>query len=135
MVIKCISIRPNSSQKELLPNAYKNADFHITENKEYLVLGIRFMLDSSLGRCCIAEISSDYSHLTSVPLFLFEIIDPSVSKYWKIKVFDEFTIALWPEVFYKEYFHDDLSENVKENVDEFKSVKLLIEEEFRSVQK
>lgn len=135
MVIKCISIKPNSNQKEFLPTAYKNADFHITEYREYLVLGIRFMLDPSVGRCCMAEILSDYGHLASVPLFLFEIIDSSVSKYWKIKVFDEFTIALWPELFYTEYFHDDLSENIKERVDEFKKVKLLLENEFQNVLK
>ena len=132
MVIKCISIRPNVSQKELLPEAYRNADFHITENKEYLVLGIRFLLDSSVGRCSMVEISSDYGHLSSVPLFLFEIIDSSVSKYWKIKIFNEFTITLWPEAFYREYFHDDLSENIEEVVNDFKRIKLLLEDELKN---
>ena len=109
MVIKCISIKPSLSQKELLPKAYLNSDFHITKDKEYLVLGISFMPDPSVGRLSMVEIVNDYNHLSRVPLFLFKIIHPKVSKYWEIKVLNEFIIALWPEPFYKEYFHDDLS--------------------------
>lgn len=132
MVIKCISIKPSSSQKELLPQAYLNSDFHITNDKEYIVLGISFMLDSSVGRFSMVEIVNDYGHLASVPLFLFEIINSNVSKYWEIKIFNEFIIALWPEPFYKEYFHDDLSENIEEVVNDFNRIKLLLEDEFNN---
>lgn len=77
MVIKCISIKPSLSQKELLPKAYLNSDFHITKDKEYLVLGISFMLDPSVGRFSMVEIVNDYNHLSGVPLFLF---NPHCSK-------------------------------------------------------
>jgi len=130
MVIKCISIKPNLAQKELLPEAHRKADFHITEDKEYLVLGIRFLLDSSVGQCSMVEIVSDYGHLSAAPLFLFHVIDSRISKFWNLKVFNEFTITLWPEAFYREYFHDDLSENIEEVVNDFKKVKRLLEEEF-----
>ena len=33
-------------------------------------------------------------------------------------------------LFYKEYFHDDLSENIGEVVNDFKRIKLLLEDEF-----
>jgi len=118
----------------LLPKAYLNSDFHISKDKEYLVLGISFLFDPSVGRCSMVEIVNEYGHLSSVPLFLFEIINPSVSKYWKIKIFNEFTIAFWPEPFYREYFHDDLSENIEEVVNDFKKVKHLLEKEFENRQ-
>ena len=59
MVIKCISIKPILSQKELFPKVYLNSDFNITKDKEYLVLGISFMLDPSVGRFSMVEIVND----------------------------------------------------------------------------
>jgi hypothetical protein len=132
MVIKCISEKPNELQAKYLPKMYRRADFHISSGTEYVVLGISFMLDDSVGRCSFVEITSDYGHLSSVPLFLFEIVDPRVSKYWTLRQFDPFTFALWPNDFYTEYFHDDLSNNLMDAVERFNKIKAKLEEETKN---
>ncbi|MEM7086259.1 MAG: hypothetical protein AAF489_08765 [Bacteroidota bacterium] len=83
---------------------------------EYLVYGLTFTPNSNY-----AQIYHN-NNLISVPMSLFEIIDDRVSKYWVIKQNEEGTIFLWPEEFFKEYFHDDLSEGVSEIVRTFKNV-------------
>lgn len=108
---------------------YRSAEFHISLDKEYVVLGISFMLDDSVGRCSFVEVTNDYGHLSSVPLLLFEIIDPRVSKYWVIRQLGSFTFTLWPNDFYTEYFHDDLSNNVPEIVESFNKIRIKLEEE------
>lgn len=129
MVIKCISNKPTTEQKKLLPLVYSKSDFHITKDQHYIVLGISFLFHKTEGRWSVVEIISDYGHLSHVPLFLFEVVDARVSKFWRIKIYDEYEITLWPELFYQEYFHDDLSENRVDLVREFAFVRRLIENE------
>ena len=132
MVIKCISSKPTQEQKKMLPLGYENSEFHISPEKSYIVFGLSFMLHSDHGRCCMVEIISDYEHLTHAPLFLFNVVDPRISKYWSLKVIDDFTIVVWPDLFNRDYFHDDLSENVPEVVSAFLKLRKLIEVESTS---
>jgi hypothetical protein len=72
---------------------------------------------------------SDYGHLVSAPLCLFEVVDSTASRYWQLRVRDDGTVTLWPASFYREYFHDDLSEGVLEVSQEFAQARKLIESE------
>ncbi|MFC4815679.1 hypothetical protein [Flavobacterium sp. GCM10023249] len=67
--------------------------------------------------------------LISIPVELFEIIDSRVSKYWLVSYANS-TTRLWPNEFYKEYFHDDLFEEVPEVLSQFSEVKNKLESEF-----
>lgn len=69
--------------------------------------------------------------LISIPLELFEIIDARVSKYWLVSYTDS-TTRFWPNEFYKEFFHDDLFEEMPEILSKFIDVKNKIEREFNS---
>ncbi|WP_255156277.1 hypothetical protein [Ferruginibacter sp. HRS2-29] len=117
------------SQLELLPKSYANSDFHITELKKYLVFGITISVGASGNQICDVQIVSDYGHIAHAPLVLFEIIDSRVSKYWQLKILKSGQIAFWPEKFFKEFFHDDLSEDIPSAIEDFKLVRKLLEEE------
>lgn len=69
-------------------------------------------------------------YIISVPLCIFEIVDNRPSQYWKIQKRSEYEISLWPEEFYQEYFHDDLSDGVPEVVEIYKRVVERLEKEF-----
>jgi len=68
--------------------------------------------------------------MTSAPLYLFEVIDDTPSKYWHIKFYKERnSLRMWPKSFYQDYYHDDLSEGFPDIVYDFKQVCELLENE------
>lgn len=118
MKVKCI-------QNVIDSNLAKQVDFprraptdyrsEITIGKEYVVLGLCY-IPSSLywaGKPAIS-IKDDDGDLSFVPIFLFEIIDPRPSKFWQIRYNDDGSLEMYPEAFYRNFFHDDLSEGVPE---------------------
>ncbi|MFC4232786.1 hypothetical protein ACFOW1_12870 [Parasediminibacterium paludis] len=131
MLAYCKTSCISEEQKRNL-GMYSKGDFHITEGKQYLVFGLTFLKNGDEHILNI-EILSDYNHLISVPAIYFEFTDSRVSKYWEIKMFDDGSITLWPNSFYKEFYHEDLFEEVQENIEDFKHVKKCIEDEFNYI--
>ncbi len=109
-------------KKLVIPNPTKeivNSDMtdYLKLEDEYLVYGL------TLGaKADYVQIFKD-NYLTSIPLELFSITDNTVSKYWKVERHENGFIRLWPEEFFQEFFHDDLSEGVEEIKEIFKQVK------------
>jgi hypothetical protein len=130
MLAICTSVTSTLEQKELMGKPYSHSDFHISEGRKYVIFGLTFTSNGTKSNVCFLQIISDYGHLISVPIFLFDIVDKKVSKYWELKIFQDKGIALWPPSFYKEFYHDDLFEGVDEIVKDFKVVKANIEAEF-----
>jgi hypothetical protein len=96
---------------------------------EYLVLGLTFEFNSSFnGTGPYADIQEDSGHLIRVPLCLFEVTDDRPSKYWRLKIWDDTTVTLRPPSFFAEYY-DDLFEGVPEVVQDFNSMRQLMEAE------
>ena len=124
MRVKCKTITLTDEQKTN-EDYNLNQDFHITLNKEYLVFGISFNNNGTV----LIEHLTDYGHLVSTPLPLFDIIDNRASKYWVIKKFPDNSITFFPPSFFQEYYHDDLSEREPKIVEDFKQVKKLMEDE------
>ena|SRR5215813_6375975 len=132
MKVKCLAEYPNAEQRSRLGKGFnEKQDFHVTVGREYVVLGMEFYVDSSTrGTGVWVAFLCDYEHLTSAPLCMFTITDPRVSRFWECRDSDSNIIVLWPPSFYREYYHDDLSEDVKEVVEDFRQVRALIEGEF-----
>ena len=122
MRVKAIKNILDSRDKEILKGTfYANQDYHFTVGKEYIVLGISFkIINNTL--ISILEHLSDYGHITSSPLFMFNIINNNSSKFWKLKLWDDGSITQFPELFYQEYFHDEYSDRVLDAVNKFKSL-------------
>ncbi|MBN8666409.1 MAG: hypothetical protein J0M30_02830 [Chitinophagales bacterium] len=129
MVIRCTSKDLQINEKELLPVEFVTSEFHITPEKKYIVFGVTILSIKNQPVCLVQHIS-DYGHLVTTPLFLFEILDARVSKHWDMRIHEDGSITFWVPSFYKQYYHDDLFEGVSETVDDFEIVKKKIEEEF-----
>jgi hypothetical protein len=125
MRAKCVRLSP--AQRELAGSGKQ--DFHLTIGSQYLVFGIQFAIDSELhGTGVWLHLVSDHGHLSWAPISLFDIVDPRVSKHWRIHV-DHYGVRLWPESFFQAFYHDDLSEDVPNVMEDFKKVRALLESE------
>lgn len=130
MKVRCISPYPTDRQIEKLGKFYKKQSFGVSVGKEYLVLGITFLINSALfGTGVIIDFHDDDGNVGNAPLFLFEITDRRSSKYWEAKFHDDGSFQLQPSSFYKENYHDLLSDGVEEVMEDFKRVLALLEAE------
>jgi hypothetical protein len=125
MVAKCIRLVPPQGEASLgMPQ-----EFHLSVGRQYVVFGIQFANASALhGTGTWLHLLSDHGHLSWAPISLFEIVDARVSKHWRIRV-DEYGVRLWPESFFRDFYHDDLSEDVPAVVEDFEKVRALLEAE------
>ncbi len=116
MKVKCIATRINDEQKKMLrvmDNINPICDSRFIIGKEYMVLGISYETSPSYWTTVLYELRDETGICLSVPACLFEIIDPRPSVFWRARHnFPNFT--LWPPEFYREFFHDDLSEGKPE---------------------
>jgi hypothetical protein len=105
--------------------------FHVTVGKEYLVLGVETFVRSSMwGNSTAIQYMSDYEELAFAPLLLFEIVDGRVSGHWEMRMGENGSITLWPPSFYKEFYHDHLSDGVPDVVKDFGEVYSLLSSEY-----
>jgi hypothetical protein len=49
-------------------------------------------------------------HLFEVPIEMFEVIDSTMGKDWKMKVFDNGDVTIWPDLFYQDEFIENFAE-------------------------
>jgi hypothetical protein len=115
MRARCIADKLSTEQKLILgvPEA-QNPCYQITVGRVYTVLGISYQTQSKYCNGTMLEIQEDEkAYCISIPLCLFEVVDRRISKYW-IAVQRHFDMTLWPEEFYTDFFHDDLTEGIKE---------------------
>lgn len=125
MKAKCVRLSRAQGDS---PGASKQ-EFHLTIGNEYLVFGIQLAVGSDLhGTGVWLHLVSDYGHLSWAPISLFDIVDPRVSKHWRIHV-NDYGVRLWPESFFQPFYHDDLSEDVPAVVADFAKVQALLEAE------
>jgi len=129
MKVRCIALLPNENQAQQLSKNYSHGrqEFHLVLGEEYVVFGL-----SILGGAAWVDLVTDSEYPVPVPLCLFEITDGRVSQYWEARFYEDGDLTLWPPSFYKEYYHDDLSEGVSEVVEDFKRVRAFIEAEAQS---
>ena len=101
-----------------IPRLYKS----ISPGKEYIVLGLTYRpSEACYAGYPVIEIKNDTDGISIVPLFMFEVVDPSASRHWLVK-FEQDTLKILPKSFYSNYYHDDLSEGIPEVVEDFKRV-------------
>jgi hypothetical protein len=128
MKIKCLNNRLGQDQREKLGfQPWQDPNFQLTRGRVYSVLGLTASLNPIAG--VVVQILNDGAQCIFVPLCLFDIVDARLSKFWRAKLLDQYTLALWPEEFYSEYFHDDLSSGVTGVVEKFGRVRDAIEAE------
>lgn len=127
MKVICLENKLSKDQKKQLGIVEENDfEYPFDIGRTYTVLGMSNNLDQS-GTIIL---DMPYFYVFPTPLCLFNIVDDRPSNYWKIKKISEYELTLWPEEFYQEYFHDDLSDGVPEVVILYKQVVERLEKEF-----
>ena len=122
MKVKVVKLLTDDRNRNILNN---NMSDYISLYQEFTVYGINFEQSSTYFQIY------NNNHLLSVPADLFIITDSRVSKYWEIRRYDDSTFSLWPIEFYREYFHDDLSEKIPSVIESFEKVKKNMDREFQ----
>jgi hypothetical protein len=70
-----------------------------------------FLLNSAIyGDCCLFTIQDDAGRCVSIPSMLFDITDPRSSRFWLVRRNEVSSLTLWPEEFYKDFFHDRVTD-------------------------
>jgi len=136
MIVKCIYNKiDNVLEAEVgLPKGEGPRDYSswLTVDKEYVVLAVAHFLDSEFyyGQYPVLDIKDDIGTLSTLPLFLFEVIDDRPSKYWHFNYNRERKVCeMAPKSFCQEFYHDDLREGYPEIEADFKHVCELLENE------
>jgi hypothetical protein len=132
MKVRCLSRSYTAQQRlEWGVKEFFNPEFEITPGEEYVVLGITsYAKDSPHGAGMFFEIQTAYGQCRSAPSCLSDVVDSRCSKYWMIRMNQDGGFVLWPEEFFAEFFHDDLSEGLKAAVDAFRQVVVRLYSEF-----
>ena len=132
MKVRCLANQATSEQAQkygLDPRV--DHRFDVTPDRTYTVIGLTMMVKSwSSGAGVALDLLDDFSRWSIQPLFLFEVIDPRPSRYWVAKKLGEAELALWPESFFQDFYHDHLTDGVPEVVADFKRVCGLLEAEY-----
>ena len=124
----------DAQQAELGTDRRFNPKYDVKVGKSYLVLALSFIRNSPyFGSSAIVQIVNESQECQIMPVSLFEIIDPSVSKYWKARSMGNGELKLWPQEFYADFFHDDLSECKPATVQVFERVVKRLESEAESI--
>ena len=132
MTAKCLQSTLTDEQRRLIqaPERFRPS-YQVTQGREYIVLGLSFVLRSSVyGYAPLFEICDDANRCISIPTLLFEVVDPRPSRFWLAKQPTNGGLLLWPEEFYVDFFHDDLSENAPEARELFTKVLERLKKEF-----
>jgi hypothetical protein len=54
------------------------------------------------------QVEVNPEELISVPIVLFEIVDPTVPNAWEARLLDSGDLVLWPSAFFSPGFHERL---------------------------
>lgn len=118
MKVKCIKTSIKMFDDYIINS---NMDNYLTVGSLFLVFGIRFF--KSITYIYIFN----NEHLFEVPIDLFEVVDTKLSNEWKIKIWNNEEITLWPDLFYKDGFIENFAERESNERELFERLRAEIE--------
>jgi hypothetical protein len=119
MKIKCVKTSIDNPTKDIT-----NGDLegYLVIDTLFYVFGIRFFKNITYVYIF------DGNHLFEVPIELFEVIDNRVLGEWKVKVWDNEEITLWPDLFYQVGFIEHFAERESQERLLFDDLRLKVEQ-------
>jgi len=125
MRIRCTALQPTVEQRQLLHSVIdpSRLDYDLELSREYIAIGVGFW-----DNVPWAQIVTDGGWVLAVPLFLFEVIEPSASRFWEVRA-DDAGLRLQPSCLYEPTFNSRLADDDGDAIEEFTRVRRLIEEE------
>jgi hypothetical protein len=119
MKIKCVKTFTDNPDKSIM-----NYDIG-----EYLSIGNVFWV---YGMRVSTNVTYFYifqdEYLVEIPSVMFEILDDNVPREWKIKVWSNNEITLWPPLFYEDSFFENFAEWEQKERQMFETLRIAIEQ-------
>lgn len=117
MKVRCLKnhINDELAKQVGLPDCGFRHYHSISPEKEYIVLGLSYdpRTEHHAGKPFV-DVIDDNGSLTTAPIYLFEVIDETVSMHWQTR-FNGDLLTFYPESFYRyEYYAEDLADGVPE---------------------
>lgn len=106
----------------------ESSQYAITPGVSYLVLGISVIANDEACRV-LYQVLNDSDGISHVPASLFDLQDNRCSASWVARYDADGSLLLWPEEFFVDYFHDDLSEGDSAVANVFRGVVVKLREE------
>mgnify|MGYP006924700661 FL=1 len=130
--MKVVFSEDNIIFKESSLNSDTIKPLHLTNNKEYTVLGIDFLDSSKINYMLVDDCDTYYPMFYSIDFF--KITDKRISKYWYNKdLLSNGTkkgLVSFKEAVTDEYFFEHLIDGDHQTIDLFKNYKILLDFEF-----
>ena len=125
MRVRCIRDQPDGEALRRMGRAFFDGrGSPLTVGRDYLVYGIAF----HNGGVWFHVLNATGSWLFDAPIELFEVLDPRVSRHWRLGQRDD-RVLLYPELLLGDYLHDDLSEGVPDVVRRVRELTTVMEAE------
>jgi len=116
--------------KAALGPSFHLQTFDVHLGQEYVVLGMFWSVGSPFGVGAYVQFETDLSRLSWAPLSFFEITDNRISRHWQVMTYEEGAVAFGPPAFWRDYFVEDLYEDVPHVVAEFRAIVGILQNEF-----
>jgi|GEM_PF-1034292 len=98
-------------------------DYSLTPGRRYLVLGITFVPKSVQAASPILyQVLNDHGSVSHVPVEFFAIENGQCSAFWEVRQHEDGSMLVWPQEFFAEFFHDDLTEGTRFAIEVLRSV-------------
>ena len=109
MIVRCIAQKPTNEQAFRLGPLYEpgRTDYALALGNRYVALGLHCL---STGVIWV-ELASEGGWPQTVPLFLFEIVDPRTSRYWEGRFGADGSFSLAPPPFHESDFASLVADN------------------------
>ncbi|HIE5355655.1 TPA: hypothetical protein ACXNP2_002262 [Stenotrophomonas maltophilia] len=101
----------------------------VTRGREYTVYGLSLHEASSVYRAGVltCQLVSDHGNLIFAPVDIFSVTDGKLPACWRIEIRGG-SVLIWPDIFYREFFFEDLSDGVPECVAAFRHLQSQLED-------
>jgi hypothetical protein len=112
MKVKCVTsfLAAEQRLKRGARSASDSIKFAVTKDKEYVVLGIEFILPNTPHEGGISyHVIDDGNRWMPIPSDLFEISDPRLSRRWQVQQVNGGSVYLGPPEFSDRFFFDDFT--------------------------
>jgi hypothetical protein len=119
MRLRCVSEQLTAAQRVALGSYYREGQqFPVLMGELYTPLGLSFW-----NGVAWVDLAENDRTVSPVPLFLFEVLEGTIPTEWELKLGEDGSVTIWPQLFYERAFHDRLSNGEPSLVERFRQLR------------
>jgi hypothetical protein len=126
MRIRCTALAPELKDALRFGADYQRRvmDFDLTLGKEYVVLAL-----GAVRGAVWADIETGSGWPVTVPMMLFEVVDPTLSRFWSVRYGPDESLELLPKLFEAPTFASRLADGDPDLVGQYRELCRAMDEE------